>query len=148
MKDYIKTEVDKLVQRYKTRDVYELIDKLNIILLKVPLHPSVNGLYQYFKRNKIIYLNNGLDSIMERHVLAHELGHAILHPKINITYLESNTFYSKEKIEIAANTFAAELLIEDSLFDEYKNHTIEEMAAIENLPIELIKIKLKYIKFM
>ena len=145
MKHYIKTEVDKLVHRYKTRDVYELIDKLNIILLKVPLHPSVNGLYQYFKRNKIIYLNNGLDSIMERHVLAHELGHAILHPKINITYLESNTFYSKEKIEIAANTFAAELLIEDSLFDEYKNHTIEEMAAIENLPIELIRIKLKYI---
>ena len=145
MKHYIKTEVDKLVQRYKTRDVYELIDKLNIILLKVPLHPSDNGLYQYFKRNKIIYLNNGLDTIMERHVLAHELGHAILHTKTNITYLESNTFYSKEKIEIAANTFAAELLIKDSLFDEYKHHTIEEMAAIENLPIELIKIKLKYI---
>ena len=50
---------------------------------------------------------------MERHVLAHELGHAILHSNTNITYLESNTFYSKEKIEIAANTFAAELLIED-----------------------------------
>lgn len=82
---------------------------------------------------------------MERHVLAHELGHAILHPKTNITYLESNTFYSKEKIEIAANTFAAELLIEDSLFDEYKHHTIEKMAAMENLPIELIKIKLNYI---
>ena len=48
---------------------------------------------------------------MERHVLAHELGHAILHPKINITYLESNTFYSKEKFEIATNTFAAELLL-------------------------------------
>ena len=145
MKHYIKTEVDKLVHRYKTRDVYELIDKLDIILLKVPLHPSVNGMYQYFKRNKIIYLNNGLDSILERHVLAHELGHAILHTKTNITYLESNTFYSKEKIEIAANTFAAELLIEDSLFDEYKHNTIEEMASIENLPIELIKIKLKYI---
>ena len=55
---------------------------------------------------------------MERHVLAHELGHAILHPKTNITYLESNTFYSKEKFEIAANTFAAELLIEDSMFHE------------------------------
>ena len=137
--------MDKLVHRYKTRDVYELIDKLDIILLKVPLHPSVNGMYQYFKRNKIIYLNNGLDSILERHVLAHELGHAILHTKTNITYLESNTFYSKEKIEIAANTFAAELLIEDSLFDEYKHNTIEEMASIENLPIELIKIKLKYI---
>ena len=77
---------------------------------------------------------------MERHVLAHELGHAILHPKTNITYLESNTFYSKERFEIAD-----ELLIEDSLFDEYKHHTIEEMAAMENLPIELIKIKLNYI---
>ena len=102
-------------------------------------------MYQYFKRNKIIYLNDSLDPIIERYVLAHELGHAILHPKTNITYLESNTFYSKEKIEIAANTFAAELLIEDSLFEEYKNHTIEEMAAIENLPVELIRIKLKYI---
>ena len=140
MKHYIKTEVNKIVKRYKTRDVYELIDKLDIILLKVPLHPSVNGMYQYFKRNKIIYLNDDLDTIMERHVLAHELGHAILHPKTNITYLESNTFYSKERFEIAA-----ELLIEDSLFDEYKHHTIEEMAAMENLPIELIKIKLNYI---
>ena len=28
---------------------------------------------------------------------------------------------------------------------EYKHNTIEEMATIENLPIELIKIKLKYI---
>ena len=145
MKHYIRTEVDKLVNRYKTRDVYELVDKLDIILLKVQLNPSVNGMYQYFKRNKIIYLNDDLDTIMERHVLAHELGHAILHPKTNITYLESNTFYSKEKFEIAANTFAAELLIEDSLFDEYKHHTIEEMAAMENLPIELIKIKLNYI---
>ena len=145
MKHYIRTEVDKLVNRYKTRDVYELVDKLDIILLKVQLNPSVNGMYQYFKRNKIIYLNDSLDPIIERYVLAHELGHAILHPKTNITYLESNTFYSKEKIEIAANTFAAELLIEDSLFEEYKNHTIEEMAAIENLPVELIRIKLTYI---
>lgn len=65
--------------------------------------------------------------------------------RLILPILESNTFYSKEKFEIAANTFAAELLIEDSLFDEYKHHTIEEMAAMENLPIELIKIKLNYI---
>ena len=145
MKHYIKNEVDKLVQRYNTRDVYELIDNLNIILLRVPLHNSINGMYQYFKRNKIIYINSNLDIIMERHVLAHELGHAILHPKINITYLESNTFYSKEKFEIAANTFAAELLITDSLFNEYKTSTLDEMALIENLPKELIRIKLKNI---
>lgn len=98
MKHYIRTEVDKLVNRYKTRDVYELVDKLDIILLKVQLNPSVNGMYQYFKRNKIIYLNDSLDPIIERYVLAHELGHAILHPKTNITYLESNTFYSKDEL--------------------------------------------------
>ena len=66
--------MDKLVHRYKTRDVYELVDRLNIILVKAPLHESINGMYQYFKRNKIIYLNKNLDSTMERHVLAHELG--------------------------------------------------------------------------
>ena len=31
MNHYIKTEVNKIVKRYKTRDVYELIDKLDII---------------------------------------------------------------------------------------------------------------------
>ena len=71
---------------------------------------------------------------MERHVLAHELGHAILHPKTNITYLESNTFYSKEKFEIAANTFAAELLIEDSLFHEYQLKEIHR----RNLPLQIL----------
>lgn len=141
----MKIKVDKLVHKYKTRDIYELIDKLNIILVKCPLDPSVNGFYQYVKRNKIIYINNNLDLHIQRYVLAHELGHAILHTKSNTTYLQYNTFNCTNKYELAANTFAAELLIEDSLFKEYQNHTIDEMAAILHLPKELIHIKLKHI---
>lgn len=142
MRHYIKQNVDKLVQKHKTKDVYELVDKMNIDLHHVSLDPSVNGFYQYFKRNKIIYLNNDLDYFMKRHVLAHELGHAVLHPKSNSTYLECSTFYSTNKLEVEANTFAAELLIDDNLINKYINSTIDEMAGTENLPKELIKLKL------
>lgn len=141
MKDYIKDVVKKLLKKYGTDDIYELVERMDIIFVRAPLDPSVNGFYQYFKRNKIIYINENLDYYMERHVLAHELGHAVLHPKNNITYLKCNSFYSKDKLEFEANKFACELLIKDELLAKYKNSTIDEMAALEQLPKELIKLK-------
>ena len=141
LKDYIRNVVSNLIKKYKTNNVYELVDKMDIIFIRAPLDSSVNGFYQYFKRNKIIYINDKLDYFTERYVLAHELGHAVLHPKSNITYLKCNTFYSKDKIELEANTFACELLITDDLLIKYKHSTFDEMAAKECLPKELIRLK-------
>lgn len=142
MNKLIKVVVSNLIKKYETNDIYELIDKMDIIFLRVPLDPSINGFYQYFKRNKIIYINSILSPDIERHVLAHELGHAVLHPKSNSIYLECNTFYSKDQFEIEANSFASEILIPDNIFTLHPNKTITDISLIENLPIQLLELKL------
>ena len=78
---------------------------------------------------------------MERIVGAHELGHAVLHPKINCYFLRNYTLYSKDTHEIEANTFVSELLLPDDIILEYQGYTVNQIAAIENVIPELIKLK-------
>jgi len=137
--------VSKLIKKYKTNDPIELADCLHCTVILKELDPSVRGFYQYFQRNKIMYINNSLSEHEQKIVCAHELGHAILHTKLNILFLESNTHFIKSRYEIEANTFAAELLINNAVLQKYQNLTLDQVAAAENLPIDLLKLKLKII---
>lgn len=65
-----------------------------------------------------------------RLVMAHELGHAILHRRENCYFIRSKTFLSTAKIENEANTFAAELLIPDSLILENPGYTKSQLARL------------------
>ncbi len=100
--------------------------------------------YKYDRRNQYLVINSNLDSNSQRIVCSHELGHAILHPKFNTPFMRKHTLFSVDKIEIEANTFAAYLLIPDeSLFDSYNQMTIFDIAALYNVPIELVELKFK-----
>lgn len=70
----IKKLVSRLVRKYQTRDPFEMIKGMNVILVHYPLE-GVRGFYQYFQRNNIIYLDERLTEAEQRFVLAHELGH-------------------------------------------------------------------------
>ena len=74
----IKRRVSQLVRKYQTRDPFEMIKGMNVILVHYPLE-GVRGFYQYFQRNNIIYLDERLSETEQRFVLAHELGHMFLH---------------------------------------------------------------------
>ena len=50
----IKKIVNSLVKKHKTRNPFEIIKGMNVILVPVPLE-GVRGFYQYFQRNNIIY---------------------------------------------------------------------------------------------
>ena len=52
----IKRLVDSLVRKYNTRNPFEIISHLNVIVVFYPLH-GVKGFYQYFQRNNIIYID-------------------------------------------------------------------------------------------
>lgn len=57
----------------------------------------------YYKRIKMIHINDHLDETLQRFTCAHELGHALLHHDINTTFLKAKTFFStnnKNAIEI------------------------------------------------
>lgn len=140
----IKTIVNRLGNKYKTRDPFELASHLNISTYLWSLHKDVKGLYQSFKRNKFIYINDKLSYSQQRIVLAHEIGHAVLHKELNVCFLEANTFFIKNRFETEANVFAAELLVPDEVIyrDNYKNFTLEQIAAAEGVSMELLKLKL------
>lgn len=139
----VKEYVSIIRKKAKTDDVFELVDYFNINVIETDLGSSTLGMYRYIKRNKFIFLNNDLEHYQKKFVLAHELGHAILHSDLNCFFLEKKTLYLKNKFEIEANKFAVELLVSDNDLKELEGYTIEQMSAILNIPSDLLKYKFK-----
>lgn len=131
-----------LIKKYKTNDPFEIADHKGIEIFYEPLG-SIYGYYNYYKRIKMIHINNNLDEKLQRFTCAHELGHAILHHDTNTTFLKSKTLFSTSKIEREANTFAVELLMPDSCLYELQdtNLTIYEAAEMYGVPQEVCELK-------
>ncbi len=137
----IKYKVKSLINQYKTNNPFEIIEYLGINLIKFPLSGNINGYYieKYGEQN--ICINNNLSSEEEIMVAAHKLGHAILHKDQNILFISKNTFYSKSKFEKQANLFAAELLLDDSIFSTYYGYSLEYISKCECVSSKLVKYK-------
>ena len=146
MRTKIKNCVRKLIKKYGTSDPYQLVKELNVILLYVPLK-SVNGFYNYYKRNHLIYLSDTLSEVECRRVLAHELGHLILHCKVNAIALSTHTSLGVERYENEADMFASELLISDEDILDNPNLTIKQLACLTGTEEKHVKHKLLGLKY-
>lgn len=137
----IKRRVEQIVRKYRTRDPFEMIKGMNVILVYYPLE-GVHGFYQYFQRNNIIYLDERLSKNEQRFVLAHELGHMFLHKKANAIFMDTRTQFNTDKFELEANTFAIDLLLPDSLLEEYKEFTVEQISRLTGYHQKLIELRI------
>jgi Zn-dependent peptidase ImmA (M78 family) len=61
---------------------------------------------------------------------------------MNCTFIKNQTLFNKDKIERAANIFAAYLLIPDKL-SILGGQTIQELANELSVPVELLRLKLE-----
>lgn len=138
----VKAMVDKLVRKYKTRDPFEMIKGMNVILVSYPLD-GVRGFYQYFQRNNIIYIDEKLSDHDKMFVLAHEIGHMILHRKQNAIFMDTRTQFKTSRYETEADKFAVELLISDDSLAEYTECTIDQLSLVYGYHKKLIKLRLK-----
>lgn len=136
---WLKKITQDLINKYKTSDPFEIASCLNIHLIEWDLHKEINGYYKYDRRNRYIVVNRNLSEEWKKVVCAHELGHAILHSRLNTPFMKQNTLFSVDKVEREANRFAAELLISDDSFKE--SIDIYEIASLHNVPLELVKLK-------
>ena len=136
--------VDKLVKKYGTRDPFRLADELGVIVQFSDLK-SLSGLYTPMKKQRVILLNSGLRNDENNKylnaVMAHELGHAILHRESQCYFFSDSTFFLKSKPEIEANFFAAELLISDREIMEHQCYTTEQMARVTGYEKKLIELR-------
>lgn len=138
---YISEQVQKLIKRYKTTSPYAICELKNIAIFYDELEPDVRGFYQYYKRKSMIHLNANIDVNLQRVVLAHELGHAVLHKDYNCVFLSRHTYMAKNIYEYQANLFSAELLLPQRVPEQYVDMSYQNLAAIYRVPIELVMMK-------
>lgn len=142
MNDFIIDRVNKLKKEYKTNNPFDIAEGEKIIILREPLG-SIRGYYNKYARQKFIHINSDMTDVQQLVTCGHELGHAKLHPNANTPFFKTNTFYSISKLEKQANKFDAYLLIDMNKIDKYllEYCSYEQIAAILNLPVELVKIR-------
>jgi Zn-dependent peptidase ImmA (M78 family) len=140
---WVKNVVIDLVKKHSTNDPLELASLLKIHVIPWNLHEEINGFYKYDRRNKYIFYNSNLSEDRRYFVCSHELGHAVLHPKVNTPFLRAKTLFSVDKIEVEANTFAVELLLPDSLFNNYlqMHFSLEQIAKMCDIPKDVANLK-------
>ena len=141
----IKRIADLICKKYNTRDPFKLAHELKIYTVFDPLI-EVNGYYIYDGHIKMICISNICSEEEQRFICAHELGHAVLHSDINISFFKSKTFYPVEKIEREADKFAIDLLFSDEDMEKYLQLSSPDIAEHLNLPLELVEYRLSVIE--
>lgn len=138
----IKKITDKLKKKYTVSSPQELCDALGIFVYHLELG-NINGHYLYAKRKKVFFINNRLTPLEAKLCLAHELGHAMLHPKSNYYFLNDFTHFSIDKHEKEADKFAAEFVISDDLLSEYEGFPLSVISRSTGIPLKFLELKFK-----
>ncbi len=141
---------ERLVNRFDTRDPFEIADGLGLIVRECPDLGSLKGMYTIIKRNRYILLNDQLDEQTKRIVCAHEIGHDQLHRDlVRHGVMKEFTLYDmKSKPEYEANIVCSEILLDTDevlsyIYDEHR--TSEEIARIMHTDINLVALKVAHL---
>lgn len=137
----VKKKVNSLVRKYQTRNPFEIIQGLNVILVFAPLIDT-RAFYQYFQRNNIIYIDENLSRHEQMFECAHEMGHMFLHKKANTIFMDTRTNFNSNKYEKEADSFAMDLLISDDVLIEYHGLNTEQLSRLLGYEQRLIELRL------
>ncbi len=139
MGNAIKERVNRIVRKYDTRNPFEIAKLLGIEVQRGNL--GISGCYMFLKNHRYIFLDQNLSDQELTQVMAHELGHAVLHRKQNCYFIRNKTLLLNSKIEIEANTFAAELLIPDEIVFTNSDLTESQIARLVGYDEYLMRFK-------
>lgn len=144
-------KIKRLISYYKrmvgTNDPFKIASFLGIQVFFGPLGDAL-GMYKYLEHTKCIFINSAVldNELLTRIVMAHELGHAALQWKENCCFMAHKTLLLTSKVELDANTFAAELLITDDLLMEFQGCTVEQFSNCTGIDKDLISLRLRNLK--
>ena len=138
-------KVRTLVKKFKTRDPFTIAEGLGINIRYVYYSSYFpKGMFTKKLRRKFIIINmTRIDNDYElKSIMAHELGHAILHSNDSDFYVHEYTFFSRRKFEIEANRFASEFLIDinNSNKDILKYYSLSQLSCYFKVPVEIVKL--------
>lgn len=132
-----KIKIEALFYEFKTSSVKEIADHLDISIL-----------YQDFKAKTLdsrlmivdskgyIFVRSDLDCAYENFLIAHELGHYVLHYDENISFNFLRRVY-KTRLEREANEFAIRLLMFEELHNIKDIENIEFIVKEKGIPLKV-----------
>lgn len=148
--DYIARQARQLVERYDETDPERLCRAMDVLVLRQSMGKKSSACKGFFLckcRVRLIMLNADLPRSLQRIVLAHELGHAVLHAQLSAEagYHDFSLFDEASVCEYEANLFAAELLLPDEqvLQQLEEDPSFFHAARSLRVPPELLDFKLR-----
>lgn len=144
----INHKIKRLVRYYTkllgTNNPIEIAKSLGIQIAYMPLGNAL-GHYQYINRTKWIFINEDVvdNEILHKIVMAHELGHALMHVHENCCFMSSHTLLLTSKIEKEANIFTSYLIITDDMINEYSEYTLEQFSLCTGINQSLIDLRME-----
>ena len=74
-------------------------------------------------------------------VLTHELGHVYVHPNINTFKIHEIDPVWVKHLELEADTFASEYLLDDDIFEKYIDLSFEQLSSELGVSTHLFMLK-------
>lgn len=119
MNNYLWSLTNSLSHKHGTSDPFEIAKKLCISINWLPLGTYPLGKVSHYGKIRFIILNDKLKRYDKKYfVLAHELGHFLLHGNLN--KYEAFSCFTHNHLEVEANRFAEQLLFQ--FYIEQKKH--------------------------
>ena len=142
---YIRDLAEELIDRYQTRNPYEICKELDIDVVYDDIG-SLKGLYTIIMDCKFILINKNLNEYTKKIICAHELGHELLHHEFAEDKIikEFMIYDMKNRPEYEANVFACHILLDDKeVYDYAKDgYDAQQIAGILNSDVNLVLLKL------
>jgi len=143
---YIIEVVENLEKKYGTRDPYELCECLGIKIRYIDLNRKLKGFFFYQSRIPNIVIDSNVSKTLEPILVAHELGHAVLHKDIAMMhgFQEMEVFDSTAHTENEANLFAAEIYLDDKeVLDRLRHYSFFQAAQSLYVPAAFLDFKFR-----
>lgn len=141
MNDNIKRLAAYYKKKAGTDNPFKIADTLGILYQFCNI--DFEGCYMFLKNHRYIFINENLSETETRMVMAHELGHALMHTKNNCYFIRNKTLLLNSKTEKEANLFAAELLIPDEVILENYHYTTGQLAQLLGYDEKLVELRLE-----
>jgi len=122
------------VKKHGAKTFWDAVDDLEIMVHETDLGESICGFFYKRGSGRTIAVNSRLSEGKKEFVLAHELGHMIMHSHIKHIHCTKYSIFSNDKMEFEANEFAVKFLWRTNSY-----YSIEEFCNIHELEPKIIK---------
>jgi len=133
----VENKLNYLLNEFKTSNVKEIADHLDISIQHQDFKAkTLDSRLMIVDSKGYIFVRNDLDCAYENFLIAHELGHYVLHFDKDISFNFLRRVY-KTRLEREANEFAVRLLMYEELHNIKDIENIEFIVKEKGIPLKV-----------